>query len=152
MWKFDDNFLDSYGNFNGIPINSPTFQSPGIDGGGTCLYLNSVAQQSVTISSPPFLDMSGTSFTVSVWINANSFNNGSGYVNCDNSIFAQHDQGAAYRSLHFVLRRGQPHFGVFSADTTSFTTLRLNRWFHVRNNKKKRFVFLFVIHLSFVRN
>jgi hypothetical protein len=143
MWKFDNSFLDSYGIFNGVPINGPTFQSPGIDGGGTCLYLNSVDQQFVTINSPPFLDMSWTSLTISVWINANSFNNGSDYVNCDNSILAQHDQAEAYRSLHFVLRRGRPHFGVFSADTTSLTTLRLNRWFHVRT---KRFLFLFVIH------
>ena len=57
MWKFDRNFLDACGIFNGVPTTYPNFVSPGIDGDGTCFYLNARARQSVTVRSPPFLNM-----------------------------------------------------------------------------------------------
>lgn len=125
LWKFDQNF-------HGIPINNPTFQSPGIHGSGTCLYLNGSAQQSVTIVSPPFLNMSYTSFTISMWLNINSYNNGSTLVDSDNVIFAQNDQLTSFRSLHLILRRGKPYFGFYDSDAASPSTLQIHRWTHVR--------------------
>ena len=134
MWKFDENLVDACGVFDGVATNNPTFLSPGIDGGGTCLYLNASTLQSVTVPSPPFLNMVNKSFTVSVWINPRSWNTGSSLNNSDNVIFAQNDQTASYRSLQLALRRGSPRIGFFGADLAGSATVQVGRWTHVRTD------------------
>src|SRR5690242_6806296 len=64
LWKFDNNLDDYYNNYPGVGHNGPTYKSPGINGYGTCLYPNSSVNQSLTIYSPPFLNMAYTSFSL----------------------------------------------------------------------------------------
>ena len=139
MWKFEENFLDAYGNFHGVPTNNPTFLSPGIDGGGTCLYLNGSARQSVTVLSPAFLQILNISFTITVWIRANSWRNGAFLVDSDNVIFAQHDQLAMSRSFHLILRNGLPYGGFYDADVSAVSTVQTNRWTHVSGGSSLSF-------------
>jgi hypothetical protein len=90
FWSFDNTLEDLYNNFNGIGINSPIYRSPGYNGAGACLYLNKTMQQSVTIFSPPFLNMTYASFTFQVWMYAQTLCNN---TDCDdNAIFGQYQQ------------------------------------------------------------
>ena len=114
-------------------MNGPTFQSAGIDGSGTCLYLNGSADQSVKIPSPPFLNMVNTSFSVSAWVKANTLRNGSFFGDSDNAIFAQLDTNIDGRSLHFVIRQYRAYLGFFTVDTQGNQLLLPRQWYHVRD-------------------
>lgn len=87
FWAFDNNLLDFYGNFRGASVNSPAYQTPDINGYGSCLYLNAFANQSMKIPSPPFLTMADTSFSFSAWVIANSLRTVSVSGCRDNAIF-----------------------------------------------------------------
>lgn len=131
MWTFDNHLEDFYGNFPGVGINNPGFRSPGINGYGSCVYLNGSAKQSITIYSPPFLNMAYTSFTLSAWVRANSFRTGGG--NCaDNAVFGQFDQNSKDRSLHIIVRNKKIYLGFYNDDTQGVMVLEPNVWYHVR--------------------
>lgn len=132
LWTFDNNLDDFYGNFPGVGINGPTYKSPGINGYGSCLYLNSSASQSVTILSPPFLNMAYTSFSLSAWVNANSLKNGSLGCCSDNAIFGQFDQNSQDLSLHTIVRDRYTYFGFYGDDTSGNTILESDVWYNVR--------------------
>ncbi|CAM4963949.1 unnamed protein product [Rotaria socialis] len=89
LWAFDNNLDDLYNNFQGVGSNGPTYRSPGITGYGTCLYLNATSSQSVTIFTPPFLNMALTSFSLFAWVKATSFHNTANGSYSDNAIFGQ---------------------------------------------------------------
>ena len=130
LWTFDNNLLDFYGNFPGTPINNPSYSFPGINGYGSCLYLNISASQSVNVGTPPFLNMALTSFSLSAWVRANSFRTGSS--NCgDNAIFGQFDQNSNDRSLHIVVRNQKSYFGFYGNDTAGNQLLQPAVWYHV---------------------
>ena len=132
LWTFDNNPLDFYGNFPGTPVNNPAYQTPGINGYGSCMYMNASANQSVTIPTPPFLNMADTSFSLSAWVIANSFRTVQvGYCR-DNAIFGQFDQNTNDRSLHIIVRNRQIYFGFYNDDTQGNFTLDTNKWYHVR--------------------
>ncbi|CAF4597289.1 unnamed protein product, partial [Rotaria sp. Silwood2] len=79
-WSFDNTLVDSYGIYNGQPINSPTYASstnlPYV-GHGQALYFNSASNQSVLVSTPYF-NLSYTSFTIEAWIYPSSLTNDRG--------------------------------------------------------------------------
>ena len=116
LWTFDNDLLEFYGNFPGTPINNPSYRFPGINGYGSCLYLNRTLNQSVTIATPPFLNMAFTSFSLSAWVNADSFQ--TGWWGClDNAIFGQFDQNTPSRSLHIIVRNQRIYLGFYLDDT-----------------------------------
>ncbi|CAF1383449.1 unnamed protein product [Adineta ricciae] len=131
FWAFDNNLLDLYGNFPGSGKNNPTYQSPGITGYGSCLYLNGSLNQSVTVYEPPFLNMAYTSFSLTVWARANSFRTGCGIGICDNAIFGQHDQNTVRRSLHITVRYQTIYLGFYGDDISGSLVLQPLVWYHM---------------------
>ena len=132
LWAFDNNLQDLYNNYPGVGINGPTYNSPGITGYGTCLYLNASASQSVTIYSPPFLNMAQTSFSLLVWAKAASFHNS--LINgtyTDNAIFGQFESNTLDHSLHIIVRNQKIYLGFFSDDISGTITLYPGNWYHV---------------------
>ncbi|CAF3409239.1 unnamed protein product [Rotaria sp. Silwood2] len=94
--------------------NEPAFASPGYNGAGSCLLLSQLQQQSVTVNTPPFLNMSFTSFTVEVWIYANTLYNNDSFM--DNTIFGQFQQNTSDHSLYLTIRNQRIYFGFFDDD------------------------------------
>lgn len=136
LWTFDNDLEDFYGNFPGVSVNSPSYKHPGINGYGSCIYLNASAQQSVTVFTPPFLNMAYTSFSLSAWVKANSFRSGCG-ICCqgDNAIFGQHDQQTADRSLHIIVRTQSIYMGFYADDVQGSLVLQPHVWYHVREDR-----------------
>jgi len=131
MWAFDGNLNDSYNNFPGTPSNAPTYSSPGINGYGKCLYLNASLNQSVTVRSPPFLNMAFTSFSLVAWVKATTLRNGSKPYT-DNAIFGQFQENTDDKSLHIVVRRHRIYLGFYNDDTQGNIMLYPGNWYHVR--------------------
>lgn len=97
-------------------MNNPTYVSPGYNGAGACLHLNKTLKQSIIISSPPFLNMSYTSFTLQAWIYANTFSDTPTYN--DNSIFVQFEKYVTDHALHCVIRNHRIYLGFHEDDTS----------------------------------
>ena len=116
FWNFDNTLQDLYNNFNGYGLNNPNFSSPGYNGAGSCIQLIKSQNQSITISSPPFLNMANTSFTIQAWINPQSLCNGSGCR--DNALFGQYEQNTPDRSLHIIVRNRTIYLGFYNDDVS----------------------------------
>ena len=116
FWGFDGTLLDLYNNFNGIPSNGPTYLSPGYNGAGSCLWLNRSMTQSVTINTPPFLNMAYTSFTLETWMYAQTLCNTSPCT--DNAVFGQFQQNVLDHSLHIIVRNQRIYLGFFGDDVS----------------------------------
>ncbi|CAF4960359.1 unnamed protein product, partial [Rotaria socialis] len=103
LWAFDNNLGDLYNNFQGVGTNGPTYSSPWITGYGTCLYLTAASSQSVTILTPPFLNMTLTSFSLLAWVRATSLHNTATGPYSDNAIFGQCQQTVQDECLHIIM-------------------------------------------------
>jgi hypothetical protein len=114
FWGFDGTLQDLYNNFNGVGINGPSFRSPGYNGAGSCLYLNQSSRQSVTITTPPFLNMAFTSFTLELWMYANTLRTTGSSL--DNAIFGQFQQNILDKSLHIIVRNQRIYLGFYGDD------------------------------------
>ena len=114
FWSFDNTLQDLYNNFDGIGTNGPIYHSPGYNGAGSCLWLNQSVNQSVTINSPPFLNMAFTSFTLEVWMYANTLYNNNPHS--DNAIFGQFQQNVQDKSLHIIVRNRRIYLGFYNDD------------------------------------
>ena len=133
FWSFDNNLNDLYNNYPGVGMNGPTYSSSGITGYGACLYLNATVLQSVTIYSPPFLNMAQTSFSLVAWVLATSYNNvASGSGRSDSAIFGQYESNTQDRSLHIIVRNQRIYLGFFSDDIQGNQILQPGVWYHVR--------------------
>ena len=125
--------------FNAIGVNNPTYSLPGYNGAGACLQLNKTLRQSVTIASPPFLNMSYTSFTVEAWIYANTLSEGSNSV--ESHIFVQFDENANDKILHCTIRNRRIYLGFYYNDLSGNIVLNPREWYHlvcrtlIRKNK-----------------
>ncbi|CAF3770483.1 unnamed protein product [Rotaria sp. Silwood1] len=106
---------DLYNNFNGVGVNGPTYGSPGYNGAGACLWLNQAASQSASINST-FVNMAYTSFTLEVWMYANTLHNNNPYT--DNAVFGQFQQNILDHSLYIVIRNQRIYFGFFADDVS----------------------------------
>lgn len=128
----DNDLNDFYGNFPGVGVNNPTYSSPGINGYGSCLYLSASASQSVTIYSPPFLNMAYTSFSLVAWVKATSMWSTTDVAPYgDNAIFGQMDQNVQDRSLHIIARNRRIYFGFYNDDIHGNVVLSPGSWYHV---------------------
>ncbi|CAM4942589.1 unnamed protein product [Rotaria socialis] len=130
LWAFDNNLDDFYNNFQGVGSNGPTYRSPGITSYGTCLYLNATSSQSVTIFTPPFLNMALTSFSLFAWVKATSLHNTATGSYSDNAIFAQCQQTVQDECLHIIVRNQYIYLGFFADDISGVTLLSANTWYH----------------------
>jgi hypothetical protein len=122
-----------YNNYQGVGVNGPTYSSPGINGYGSCLYLNGNSSQSVAVYLPPFLNMAQTSFSFLAWVKATSFditliNNG---THRNNAIFGQFENNTKDHSLHIIVRNQKIYLGFYSGDITGNITLYPGIWYHV---------------------
>ncbi|CAF4046768.1 unnamed protein product, partial [Rotaria magnacalcarata] len=131
LWAFDNNLDDLYNNFQGVGSNGPTYRSPGITGYGTCLYLNGTSSQSVTILTPPFLNMALTSFSLFAWVKATSLHNFVSDWQSDNVIFSQCQQTVQDECLHFIVRNQYLYLGFYWDDISGVTLLSTNTWYHI---------------------
>ena len=131
MWTFDGNLNDFYNNFPGIPINAPTYRSPGINGYGTCLYLNASRNQSVTVYSPPFLNMAYTSFSLIAWVKPTTLNDVANIPFSDSAVFGQFQNNVADRSLHISARHKKLFLGFYDDDSQGNIILNPGNWYHV---------------------
>ncbi|CAF2032218.1 unnamed protein product [Rotaria magnacalcarata] len=113
FWSFDNTLQDLYNNFNGVGSNGPTYNSPGYNGAGACLWLNQTLRQSVSITSP-FLNITNASFTFEVWLYPNTLYNGNPYT--DNDILGQCQQKAQDQCLHIIIRSQNAYFAFYSDD------------------------------------
>jgi len=105
-----------YNNFNGVANNGPTYWSPGYNGAGSCLWLNRSMNQSVTINTPPFLNMAYTSFTLETWMYAQTLCNGTTCT--DNAVFGQFENNTLDHSLHIIVRSQRIYLGFFNDDVS----------------------------------
>ncbi|CAM4770536.1 unnamed protein product [Rotaria magnacalcarata] len=128
FWSFDNTLQDLYNNFNGVGNNGPTYSSPGYNGAGACILLTRSSSQSVTIASP-FLNFAYTSFTLEVWMYANTLYNSNPYT--DNAIFGQFDQNVLDKSLHIIIRNQRIYLGFFSDDVVGTQLLSAGQWYHM---------------------
>ena len=112
-------------------INNPSYSSSGINGYGSCLYLNASASQSVTIYSPPFLNMAQTSFSLVVWAFATTYN-GANTTWFDSAVFGQFENNTLDRSLHIAVRNQRIYLGFFADDISGNQILLPGVWYHVR--------------------
>jgi hypothetical protein len=119
FWSFDNTLQDLYNNFNGVPSNGPTFVSPGYNGAGSCLWLNRSMSQSVTITTPPFLNMAYTSFTLEAWMYAQTLCYNTPCT--DNALFGQFQQNIQDHSLHIIVRNQAIYLGFFGDDAVGTT-------------------------------
>ncbi|CAF4243708.1 unnamed protein product [Rotaria socialis] len=131
LWTFDNTLDDFYGIFPAVGSNGPTYKSPGINGYGSCLYLNASASQSIDVLSPPFLSMAYTSFSLSAWIKATTLNNAAVNGLSDNGIFGQYEQNSQDLSLHTIVRNQRLYFGFYGDDTQGNQLLVSDTWYHV---------------------
>ncbi|CAM4926973.1 unnamed protein product [Rotaria socialis] len=131
LWAFDNNLGDLYNNFQGVGTNGPTYSSPGITGYGTCLYLTAASSQSVTVLTPPFLNMALTSFSLFAWVKATSLHNTATGPYSDNAIFGQCQQTVQDQCLHIIVRNQYIYLGFFADDISGVTLLSANTWYHM---------------------
>ena len=123
FWSFDNNTKDSLSILNGIPINSPTYKSPGINGYGSALLINRTNQQFVNVST--YRNLSYRSFTVEMWFNSDQL------TMDDYGLFGQCDSPSLDHSLHYVIRNFNLHLGFYNDDLSSLTLIEINSWYHV---------------------
>ncbi|CAM4846009.1 unnamed protein product [Rotaria magnacalcarata] len=128
FWSFDNTLQDLYNNFNGVGSNGPTYNSPGYNGAGACLWLNQTLRQSVSITSP-FLNITNASFTFEVWLYPNTLYNGNPYT--DNDILGQCQQKAQDQCLHIIIRSQNAYFAFYSNDLKGNQVFSAQQWYHV---------------------
>ncbi|CAF1466854.1 unnamed protein product [Rotaria sp. Silwood1] len=126
-WSFDNTLVDSYGIYNGQPINSPTYASstnlPYV-GHGQALYFNSASNQSVLVSTSYF-NLSYTSFTIESWIYLASLTN-------DRGIFGQCQcSTCSNQCLFFIIRNNRLYIDFTSNYLTGSTAISTGYWYHI---------------------
>lgn len=125
FWPFDNNTLDMYDVYNGIIINNASYSSPGINGYGSSIVLRSNLYQYVNVSSSP-LDLSNSSFTFELWINANTIDQSYFY-----GLIGQCTSNSANMCLHVAIRNRQSFLGFFENDCVGQTLLNTSTWYHL---------------------
>jgi hypothetical protein len=132
LWNFDNNLNDFYNNFPGTGMNGPGYSSPGINGYGSCLYLNASRNQSVTVYTPPFLNMAYTSFSLIAWVKPTTLRfNSSSPNDADSAIFGQFQNNTKDQSLHIIVRQQKIYLGFYNDDLQGNVTIYPGNWYHV---------------------
>lgn len=122
-WPFDGNLLDSISIFNGIAVNSPTYQNPGINGYGSALSIVRANNQYVNV--PTYRNLTYQSFTVSLWFYWTLSSSS------DFGLFGQFHSQANDQSLHYQIRNNLLQLAFFNDDLMGNTSVQTNQWYHV---------------------
>lgn len=97
LWSFDGHTLDTYGRYDAVSQNGPTYVT-GINGqSGTALAIDQSASQYVVISSS-FVDLTYKSFTVEMWFYPTAL------TELDTGLFSQCETPVLDRCLIFMIR------------------------------------------------
>jgi len=132
LWPFDYSLQDLYNNFIAVGVNGPTYSSPGITGYGPCLYLTGASSQAAVVTTPPFLNMAYTSFSLLAWVYATTLHNtATGSPSSDSAIFGQCEQTVTDECLHITVRNQVIYLGFFGDDTAGNQALNTNTWYHM---------------------
>ncbi len=123
FWSFDNNTLDSLSNFNGEAINNATYETPGINGYGSALWVDQNKEQFVNVST--YRNLSYRSFTVEMWFYCLDLTGG------DHGLFGQCDNASTDRSLHYIIRNYKLYLGFYGDDLNGSTIILNNTWYHV---------------------
>ena len=126
-WLFDGNFNDVYGHYNGILVgnNTATWISPGYNGYGQAVYLNSANYSLVN----NYLNLTGTSFTISawIWIPYTVPVGTSDYF----ILFGHCEETTYFKCLQIGTVNNFLYLGFFLDDLHGSTQLNYNQWYHV---------------------
>ncbi|CAF3682356.1 unnamed protein product, partial [Adineta steineri] len=125
FWPMDNNAVDIISGLNGKGVNSPTYETPGITGGGYALRLIRESRQYITI--PTYKSFVNTSFTVEMWIYPTTPSDGYYYF----GLFTQYDTESPGRSLQMMIRDLQLTLDFYTDGVTGTTLLRAYTWYHV---------------------
>ncbi|CAF4131580.1 unnamed protein product [Adineta steineri] len=120
----EKNPVDIISGLNGIGVNSPIYETPGITGSGYALKLIRDSHQYITI--PTFKSFVNTSFTVEMWIYPTTLIDGNYY-----GLFTQYDAESPGRSLQMMIRGLQLTLDFFADGVTGTTSLTTYTWYHV---------------------
>ncbi|CAF3866128.1 unnamed protein product, partial [Adineta steineri] len=123
FWPMENNAVDIISGLNGKGVNSPTYVTPGITGGGYALKLIRSSRQYINI--PTFKSFVNTSFTVEMWIYPIILNSGELF-----GLFNQYDTTSTDRSLQMMIRGSQLTLDFFADGVTGTTSLTTYTWYH----------------------
>jgi hypothetical protein len=123
LWSFNNNTLDSLSGFNGVGINSPTYQTPGIDGHGSALSVSQGNSQYVNI--PTFRNLTYRSFTIDFWFYSTAL------TTADHGLVGQCYAAAIDQSFHILIRNYNLLFAFYSDDLQGSTVIQTDIWYHV---------------------
>ena len=115
--------MDSLSHYDGIPFNSSTYYTPGINGYGSALSIDPSFGQYVNV--PKHQNLSSTSFTTEMWFYPTNLISGD-YGLLDEDYGWHTDQ-----QLHCVIRNNRMHFGFYYDDLDGSTVIQNNQWYHV---------------------
>ncbi|CAF1086071.1 unnamed protein product [Adineta steineri] len=122
-WPMENNAVDIISGLNGEAVNSPTYVTPGIAGGGYALKLIRNNSQYITI--PAYKSFVNTSFTVEMWIYPTILSSGELF-----GLFTQCDTESADHSLQMMIRGSQLTLDFCADGVTGTTSLTAKTWYH----------------------
>ena len=127
IYTFDNTSNDFYGVYNAVPVNNPTYVTPGYNGCGAAIQLRAASTQYLTIAT--FMNFYQKSFTVEAWVYPLSVYIGSPYA--DSMVYGQTNSSNVGQYMWMMLRNGRIYGAFFGMDVTGPTVLQANRWYHM---------------------
>jgi hypothetical protein len=127
IYTFDNTPNDYYGNYNAVPVNNPTYVSPGYNGRGYAIQILAASSQCLTIAN--YMNFYRRSLTVEAWIYPLAVYTGNPYV--DMIVYAQTYAGAQGYYMWMMLRNGSNYGAFFADDVWGPTLFIANRWQHI---------------------
>ena len=119
LWSFENNNQDSLSSFHGVPRNSSTCRTPGINGYGFALSLDQGNSQFVEVL--PYRPLYDRSFTVEMWFYCTDLVNNNRY-----GLFSQHDSHNTRKCLHYQIRNNHVALAFYSNDLEGSTPIQIN--------------------------
>ena len=127
IYTFDNTPNDYYGVYNAVPVNGPTYVSPGYNGRGYAIQVLSVSAQGLSV--PTFMNFYQRSLTVEAWIYPLAVYVGAPYV--DMIIYAQTNASTYNQYMWMMLRNGSNYGAFWGNDASGPTMFRVNQWQHM---------------------
>jgi hypothetical protein len=106
-----------------VPIGSPKYISPGINGYGTALSVYQSSGQYVNV--PKYRNLVARSFTIEMWFYSTNL------TNDNNGLFGQYYAQNTDQLLHCMIRDRALYFGFYGDDVNGSSIIQVNTWYHV---------------------
>lgn len=127
LYTFDNTPNDYYGTYHAVPVNSPTYVSPGYNGRGYAIQLRRASSQYLTIAT--YMNFYRKSLTVEAWVYPLTIYTANPYD--DTIIYGQTNASAYSLYMWMMLRNGKNYGAFFANDVWGPTVLQANRWQHM---------------------